>query len=291
MSNFDIFDVEKIPTLNFDGRVNGRVICWISGGVASAIASFKAFELFGDRCEFIFCDTSWEHPDTFRFIADYEKTLGVKVKVIKSHRFDNPEQVWRKYLGMNFAHGAPCSTTLKREVRIKEQDLEKDFCQVFGFDYGKKEINRAKNFSKANPELTPIYPLIHFKMDRDEIFKTLGNLGITPPDAYKHFLNNNCIGDFKSSIGGCVQGGIGYWQKIKKMFPHKYDYMAKIEHELSEQKGKPVTICKDQRAGKKGNRLFLKANWNFPEVGTIDEIKGRQPVTVFECNGFCGTED
>ena len=124
-----------------------------------------------------------------------------------------------------------------------------------------------------------------------QIFQELKTLGIKEPIVYKHFLNNNCIGDFKENHGGCVQGGIGYWQKIKSLFPHKYDYMANIEHEISLDKGQPVTICKDQRNGKQGNRLFLKPCEDFPEAETIDVIKGKQPLTFFECNGFCSTQE
>lgn len=282
--------IEELPTLNpFNDKTDGRVIGWISGGVASAIACKKALDVYGDRVDFIFCDTSWEHPDTFRFIADYEKVLGIKVRIIKSHRMSDPEEVWRKYLGMNFAHGAPCSTVLKKEVRIKEQDLDNDFCQIFDFDYDPKEMKRAKNMLMNNPDLNPVFPLIHFKLDRTLIFNELTKLGINPPVVYNHFLNNNCIGDFDSPKGGCVQGGIGYWQKIKDLFPHKYEYMANIEHELSREKGKAVTICKDQRKGKNGNRLFLKHCEEYPDVETIDVIKGKQPMTFFECNGFCST--
>ena len=111
------------------------------------------------------------------------------------------------------------------------------------------------------------------------------------PRPYKHFLNNNCIGDFDSPKGGCIQGGIGYWQKIKYLYPHKYEYMANMEHKISALKGKPVTICKDQRKNKHGARLFLKPNPDFPEIEDISVIKGRQPLTPFECNGFCSTQD
>jgi len=38
-------------------------------------------------------------------------------------------------------------------------------------------------------------------------------------------------------------------------------------------------------------RLFLKHNPEFPEVETIEIIKGKLPITVNECNGFCGLND
>ena len=142
---------------------------------------------------------------------------------------------------------------------------------------------------KNHPEINPIFPLIINKITREDIFAELDFIGIKPPISYNHFLNNNCIGDFDSPRGGCVQGGIGYWQKIRDLFPAKFDRMAEIEHKLSDVKGSPVTICKDQRGGVR-KRLFLKPHPNFPDVEDISVIKGRRPVTVFECNGFCSDE-
>lgn len=285
--------IDHYPEVNpMNDKTDGRIIGWISGGVASAVACKLAIDHYGaDRVSLVFCDTSWEHSDTYRFLSDLEKYFGKKIEMLKSHRMSNPEEVWRKYLGMNFANGAPCSTVLKREVRIKYQDERNDFAQVFGFDYDKKEMRRATNMLLNYPELNPIFPLVVEQYDRKKIFATLEEMGIQRPKAYDHFLNNNCIGDFDSPIGGCVQGGIGYWQKMKDLFPKKYAYMANIEHEISRDKGKPVTVCKDQRKGKVGNRLFLEACPDFPEVETISVIKGRQPVTPFECNGFCKTQD
>jgi len=284
--------IDEMPSVNpFNDKRDGRIIGWVSGGVASAVACKLALDEWGDRVELIFCDTSWEHPDTFRFIDDLEKAFGVKVKFIKSHRFSNPEEIWRKYKGMNFAHGAPCSTSLKKEVRIKEQETQEDFAQIFGFDNDAKERKRATNMLMNNPDLNPVFPLIAKGYSREDVFKEVQRLGIEPPKPYQHFLNNNCIGAFDAPYGGCVQGGIGYWQKIKNLFPHKYDYMANIEHEISRDKGEPVTICKDQRKGRQGNRLFLKKCEEWPEVECIDVIQGKQPITPFECNGFCNTLD
>ena len=224
-------------------------------------------------------------------MQDFEKVIGSKVLRITSSRFTGPEEVWRQYKGMNFAHGAPCSTTLKKEPRIKFQDLKEDFGQIFGFDYGKKEERRANNMLMNNPDLNPIFPLIVEKFTRERIFEEIKRLGLRAPDPYKHFLNNNCIGADDSPKGGCVQGGVGYWQKIKELYPHKYEYMANMEHEISASKGSPVTVCKDQRKKTNGNKLFLKHNPMFPDIETIDVIKGRRPLTPFECNGFCSSDD
>jgi len=284
-------EIGTYPNINpFNDRAEGRVISWWSGGVASAIACKLALERWGDQVELVFCDTAIEHPDTFRFMDDYKRVMGVEITVIKSADYSQPEDVWRRFNGLNFANGAPCSTYLKKYPRIKYQELSTDFCQIFGFDFCKREMIRATNMLVNNPDLNPVFPLLVEKYDRPKILSTLASLGIRPPISYKHFLNNNCIGADDSPIGGCVQGGIGYWQKMERLFPKKYEYMAAMEHELSAAKGKPVTVCKDQRNGKVGNRLFLRKSSQFPDVEDISDIKGRQPVTPFECNGFCSTD-
>ncbi len=180
---------------------------------------------------------------------------------------------------------------LKAWVRTNlVEKLDQDHAQVFGFDFCKKEINRAKNMVLNHAELNPVFPLIERELNRENLFAYAKNISITPPRSYQHFHNNNCLGADDSEKGGCVQGGIGYWQKINQLYPQKYEYMANIEHELSIKKGEPVTISKDQRKSTKGARLFLKKCSNFPNIGCIDEIIGIQPQGFIECNGFCSTK-
>ena len=287
-----------------DTTKESRVLAWWSGGVASAIACKIALETY-ENVHLAFCDTGWENSDTFRFMEDFEKALGVKIHKYKSDKFTDPEDVWRKGLVLNFAGGARCSGELKRDVRVKKvQDIEKDYCQIFGFDFCKKEINRAENLTKAHPEINPKFPLIEHKITRDALFKEIDRMGIEPPEAYKLFLNNNCIGDPEKPQGGCIQGGAGYWQKIREVYPMKFKYMANIEHEITELKkqklidsGKynkdtfqPVTLFRDSRKKSKQERLFLVKNPLYPEIDTIDIIKGIRPIAPMECNGFCSID-
>ena len=51
-------------------------------------------------------------------------------------------------------------------------------------------------------------------------------IGIELPKMYDLGYNhNNCI--------GCVKGGMGYWNQIRKDFPEHYNKMAKIEREIN----------------------------------------------------------
>ncbi len=289
-----MFNYEGIlkPDRNWynDRDESGRTIAWFSGGIASMVTCHLALERYYN-IEIAFCDTGIEHPDTYRFMDDFERITGVEVKRYKSTKFSEPEDAWRRYLGLGFAGGAPCSMVLKKDVRMTQiEKLDTDYSQLFGFDFRKKEINRATNMVKNHAELNPKFPLIEKQLNRDDLFLYAKRIGISPPLTYRNFENNNCIGADDSPKGGCVQGGIGYWQKIKEVYPHKYDYMANIEHELSMTKGKPVAINKDQRKGQK-KLLFLKHCPAFPDIQTIDVIKGRMPIAPMECNGFCPTED
>ena len=37
--------------------------------------------------------------------------------------------------------------------------------------------------------------------------------------------------------------------------------------------------------------VFLKKHPNYPELKCIDEMKAQEVKPLFECNGFCGTND
>lgn len=265
----------------------GRIISWWSGGIASAVACKLALNEFSSThdVELVFIDTFNEHEDTYRFLDDCSNFFGYQIKTIKSDRFDSIQDVWRRYKSLNVAHGAVCSSVLKKEVRTKYQDIENDFAQIFGFDYSGSEQKRARNMLKNYPEINPLFPLIENKYTKEDCINEIRKWGIELPWAYKAgFRNNNC---FET---GCVQGGIGYWQKMFYEYPEKFEAMAEMEHELSELKGDIVSICSDQTGGNK-SRLFLKHNPNFPEIGNIMQKKGRAVESLMECNGFCSTED
>ncbi len=262
-----------------------RIICWWSGGITSAVACKKSIDIFGlESCEFIMMDTGNEDIDTYRFKLDCEKWYGKEIKTIRNENFDRIEDVWEQSLSLNVAHGAICSSTLKRDVRLKwEKDNEYLYDhQVFGFDIG--EPKRALALRINYPKAKAIFPLLIYALRKKDCIKIVEEAGIEPPRTYKYgFQNNNC---FKT---GCIQGGIGYWQKMQRDFPDKFDNMAAIEHRLTAIKGQPVTILKDQ--GKNGTLVFLKHNPSWPFHKDISMMKGREPEPLIECNGMCGTND
>lgn len=257
------------------------VIAWWSGGVASAVTCYLMIRWFGiQNVRVVFIDTKNEDADTYRFKKDCELWWGVQIETIVSKDYDSIEDVWEKYGGLNFATGAKCSTELKQKVRIHFQQ-KNSFCfQAFGYDI--TEIRRAQNLSKNYPSSQPVYPLIYSLMGKDDCFKALEKHNIEPPRTYKMgFRNNNC---FQT---GCVQGGIGYWQKIRDEYPEKFEAMAAREHSISAQQGEPRTICKDQ--GKAGGLVFLKPNPDYPNMKDLSQMKGRKVEPLIECNGFCNT--
>jgi len=191
--------------------VSGDIIYWWSGGVTSAVACKVAIDLFGiHRCRIIMQDTRNESDDTYRFKKDCETWYGRLIEVIDGFGgdYDNIQDVWVKHKSLNVAHGAICSSELKRRVREKWQKTNKYSHQVFGFEFTKKEFNRALSLSANHEKAKPIYPLLMVGYNKGDCIRILESAGIDIPNTYKAGLhNNNC---FKT---GCVQGGIGYWKK------------------------------------------------------------------------------
>lgn len=266
------------------------IIGWWSGGVTSAVTCKAIIEIYGlDRCRFIFIDTDNEDDDTYRFKTECGAWYGKRIETISAigDKFNSIQEVWEHYLSLNNATGAICSSTLKRDVRLKWQKKNEFTHQAFGFDLS--EPKRVKSMAKNHKKAKPIFPLWMLGLDKNDCIKIIQDAGISIPIAYQlGFNNNNCL------LTGCIQGGIGYWQKMQKDFPDRFDKMAIMEHKLTDLKGKPVTMLKDQgkEAKESGNQLlFLKPHYNYPEVKDISMMKGREVKPLMECNGFCGTND
>ena len=62
-------------------------------------------------------------------------------------------------------------------------------------------------------------------LTKEDAHGLLEKLGIRRPAMYDlGYSNNNCI--------GCVKGGMGYWNKIRKDFPEVFERRAKLERDI-----------------------------------------------------------
>lgn len=226
--------------------MGSRVLAWFSCGDASAAAAKLAVERYGDLCEVLYCDTfAYEHPDNRRFLVDVERWLGLEIKVLKSVEYRDIFDVFDRTGWLIGPKGARCTTELKKKVRFAYQRI--DDLQVFGFTAD--EQGRVERFHAENPDLSAEFPLVDASMTKADCHAMIRAAGIELPAMYRlGYKNNNCI--------GCVKGGNGYWNKIRRDFPDAFLRMAQQERKMN------VAICKKESGSrKKGTyrreRVFL----------------------------------
>lgn len=131
----------------------------------------------------------------------------------------------KQFRYINGAYGARCTQVLKKRVRKEWEDANKeyDITYVWGFDL--QEQHRADLLQESMPEFNHEFPLIDKMLTKEDAHAILDRLGIRRPAMYDlGYQNNNCI--------GCVKGGMGYWNKIRKDFPEVFERRAKLEREI-----------------------------------------------------------
>jgi hypothetical protein len=236
---------------------------WFSGGVTSAVSIKVALDA-GHDVKIFYMETGNHHPDHARFIDDCSKWYGRDIVTLKSDKYKDVHDVILKTRYINGPTGARCTNELKKKLRINIQKIIPHEYQIFGFEYEKSQINRAIRFNEQYPEAKAIYPLIELMIDKQKAMKIIQDAGIELPMMYKlGFSNSNCI--------GCVKGGAGYWNYIRKVFPDVFNKMASIERELN-------NSCL-KRDGKK---IFLDEL--EPEAGRHESI------ALPECGVVCPVE-
>jgi len=241
-----------------------RVLAWFSCGDASAVAAKYAVAEHPSTCEVLYCDTSaYEHPDNKRFLKDVENWLWRSITVLKSDEYADIFDVFQKTRWLVGVGGARCTTELKKNVRKRYQ--QPDDVHVFGFTV--EEGHRIDRFRKENPELLAWFPLYEAKLTKADCHRIVREAGIELPAMYRlGYRNNNCI--------GCVKGGAGYWNKIRRDFPEAFDRMAKMEREIG------AAICKREGRNPDGTR------WRKPLY--LDELPPNMGRYAAEPDIECG---
>ena len=203
-------------------------VAWLSAGVSSFIAAY----LIKDEIdEFYYIDIADQHPDSMRFIKDCEKLLGKKINTLKSTQYDSIEQACLgggmiRNARTNFAF---CTEYLKKRVRKEQFEYyhqNDELTYIWGMDCSERERNRAEVIVKAQPEVKHRFPLIEKELTKQDCHAMSRRLGLKRPKMYDlGYQNNNCI--------GCVKGGMGYWNKIRKDFPEVFKSRAELERKLN----------------------------------------------------------
>lgn len=233
-------------------------VCWISAGVSSFVAGYLVRDTVD---EFLYIPIKDQHEDSDRFIADCATALGREIKRIKSEEYSCVGDVCRAFRFVNSAYGAKCTEVLKKRVRKKWEFEHQgfDITYVWGFDSSEKK--RADNIIESMPYFHHEFPLIDRNLTKADAHGICASLGIKRPAMYDiGYSNNNCI--------GCVKGGKGYWNQIRRDFPEVFADRAKMEREIGH------SILHD-----KNGMIFLDE---------LDPNAGRMSEEIMEdCSIFC----
>ena len=225
-----------------------RIVCHFSCGAASAVATKLALAEYADTHEVSIINAfiKEEHPDNRRFLADCEKWFGRGVTVLQSAKYGaSTHEVFRRHRFLAGRGGARCSKALKGD--LLDGFRRPDDVVVLG--YTVEEQRRYDAFLDANSEVKVRVPLIERGLGKADCLAMIQNAGIELPMMYRMGYDNaNCI--------GCVKGGEGYWNKIRRDFPEQFNAVADIQEMI----GPSAYLFRDRKTGERYSLRQLPPN-------------------------------
>jgi hypothetical protein len=241
------------------------IAVWFSCGAASAVASKRTIEKYGDTHNILIVNNpvDEEDDDNRRFMNDVSKWLGQPIiqAVNSKANTTSAVDIWDKRKYMSGINGAPCTLVLKKEARYEFEKSNKIDYHVLGFTAD--EVGRHERFVKYERDnVLPV--LIEDGITKQMCFDIITSAGIALPRVYSMgYPNANCIGCVKATSPT-------YWNHVRRMHPDQFRERAEQSRSLG------VKLVRY-----KGKRIFLD---ELPE-----NAKGRG-MKSYECGIFCDTK-
>lgn len=236
-----------------------RRVVRFSCGAASAVAAKITLAQYPDA-QVVNAFIAEEHEDNRRFLADVEGWVGQLFTVLRDEKYGaSAYEVFRRTRYTKGLYGAPCSRTLKRE--LLDRWARPSDIPVIG--YTSEEQDRADGFLDAHGGAGE-FPLIEAGLDKAACLAMVERAGLVLPLMYRMgYSNANCI--------GCVKGGAGYWNKVRRDFPERFEEMCRIEEGI----GPTSYLMRDRSTGIR-----------FP-LRQLDPKAGRHTTVLPECGFSC----
>lgn len=241
-----------------------RIVSRFSCGAASAVATKLVLDEFGSDRDVVVLNAfvAQEHPDNRRFLADCERWFGREIVVLRNEKYGaSTVEIFKKRRYMAGRNGAPCTKYLKREV-LDAYGRQDD---VWVLGYTAEEERRLDAFLDANSGRRVLTPLIDRGLGKADCLAMIERAGLELPAMYRlGYHNANCI--------GCVKGGEGYWNKIRRDFPEQFEELAAIQDAI----GPSAYLFRDRKTGERYSLRQLP-----PEKGRY------QDEPSIECGVMC----
>lgn len=209
-----------------------RIASWFSCGAASATATHKIVEKYGDAVRVVYNPVAEEDWDNLRFLLDFQITIPnnpIEFAPNFTYPDNSAETVWGKRKFMSSPNGAPCTIALKKEARRTWEDLNHPTHHVFGFT--SEETHRHAEREKDGMTVIPV--LIDAGMSKQDCFDFVTkSLGLKLPRVYTMsskfgdgYPNANCIGCVKATSPT-------YWNHVRCTFPEVFERREKQSREI-----------------------------------------------------------
>lgn len=239
-----------------------------SGGLASFYEAKLTIEKYGkENVLLVFCDTSSEDSDLYRFLNDTEKYLGVEIVRLKDGR-----DIWECAFQDNFLYNsriANCTVYLKMRLfrNFINQFNADDIVIHLGFDFTEQHRFEKSKLKYAPIEIESI--IMETNLTKATmIYDIEKNIGVKLPLLYRlGFAHNNCG-------GFCFKAGIGHFRQLYEKLPDRFDFHMNKEQELINKIGQNVSILKRVRNGETINITLkdLKNEWESNQQLSFDEM-------------------
>lgn len=137
-----------------------KILVSFSGGKDSQACLIQATKQYGtDKIEAIFCDTGWEHPDTYKHITDVCTQMGVKLTTLKSKYDFVSLAIYKKRFPSTNARF--CTSELKMKPMIDYVLSLKDSCIII------QGIRAGESAARAAMEDECMYFKSYFQLNKN----------------------------------------------------------------------------------------------------------------------------